>query len=44
MGEGRFGMTLVRAGQPASPPLVFRVVDNDTLQNETENYRARRVK
>jgi uncharacterized lipoprotein NlpE involved in copper resistance len=44
--EGRFNLTLVRAGQPAADarPVVFRVVDNDNLQNETENYRARRVR
>jgi hypothetical protein len=44
-GEGRFSLTLVRAGQPAAEarPLVFRVIDKDTLQNETENYRARRA-
>jgi uncharacterized lipoprotein NlpE involved in copper resistance len=42
--DGRFSVTMTRAGQPASTPVVFRLVDNDNLQNETENYRARRVK
>jgi uncharacterized lipoprotein NlpE involved in copper resistance len=46
LGESRFTLTLVRAGQAAANarPLTFRVVDGDTLLNETENYRARRVK
>jgi uncharacterized lipoprotein NlpE involved in copper resistance len=42
--DGKFSLTLVRAGQAAAEakPVVFRVVDNDNLLNETENYRARR--
>ena len=46
LGETRFSLTLVRTGEPAANarPLTFRVVDDDTLLNETENYRARRVK
>jgi uncharacterized lipoprotein NlpE involved in copper resistance len=45
-GDGRLSLTLVRTGQPAgdAKPLVFRVIDNDNLQNETENYRARRAR
>ncbi len=43
-GEGKFSLTLVRAGQAAADarPVVFRVTDKDNLVNETENYRAKR--
>jgi uncharacterized lipoprotein NlpE involved in copper resistance len=45
LSEERFSLTLVRTGQSAANarPLAFRVVDKNTLLNETENYRARRV-
>jgi uncharacterized lipoprotein NlpE involved in copper resistance len=45
MADGRLSVTMVRAGQPAAEarPVVFRVVDNDNLVNESENYRVRRA-